>query len=79
MSTRTSRTLWAQIRVIAGKEFPDRIRNRWVLAISIVFAAFPLAISYFGAAAQGAVGFHGLVPLLGRLVRVAIFLLALDA
>lgn len=69
----------AQIRVIAGKEFHDRIRNRWVLAISIVFAAFTLAISYFGAAAQGAVGFHGIEPLIASLVSLAIYLLPLIA
>lgn len=79
MSTLTSRPLWAQIRVIAGKEFHDRIRNRWVLAISIVFAAFTLAISYFGAAAQGAVGFHGIEPLIASLVSLAIYLLPLIA
>lgn len=79
MSTLPSRPLWAQIRVIAGKEFHDRIRNRWVLAISIVFAAFTLAISYFGAAAQGAVGFHGIEPLIASLVSLAIYLLPLIA
>jgi Cu-processing system permease protein len=70
---------WAQIRVIAGKEFHDRIRNRWVLAVSLVFAAFTLAISYFGAAAQGAVGFQGIEPLIASLVSLAIYLLPLIA
>ncbi|MBV8045535.1 MAG: ABC transporter permease, partial [Paludibacterium sp.] len=26
---------WQPIRVIAGKEFRDRIRSRWVLAVSL--------------------------------------------
>jgi Cu-processing system permease protein len=70
---------WAQIRVIAGKEFSDRIRNRWVLAVSLVFAAFTLAISYFGAAAQGAVGFQGIEPLIASLVSLTIYLVPLIA
>ncbi|AOK47032.1 hypothetical protein WT60_09385 [Burkholderia sp. MSMB617WGS] len=78
MST-PARPPWAQIRVIAGKEFHDRIRNRWVLAVSLVFAAFTLAISYFGAAAQGAVGFHGIEPLIASLVSLTIYLLPLIA
>ena len=43
------------IAIVAGKELRDRIRNRWVLAIAVVFAAFALLIAYFGAAQQGAV------------------------
>jgi len=68
-----------QIRAIAGKEFRDRIRNRWVLAVSIVFAAFALATTYFGAAAQGSVGFQGIEPLIASLVSLTIYLLPLIA
>lgn len=69
----------AQIRAIAGKEFRDRIRNRWVLAVSIVFAAFALATTYFGAAAQGSVGFRGIEPMIASLVSLTIYLLPLIA
>ena len=41
-----------QVATLANKEFRDRIRNRWVLAIAVVFAAFALVIAYFGAAQQ---------------------------
>lgn len=68
-----------QIRVIAGKEFRDRIRNRWVLAVSLVFGVFTLATSYFGAATQGAVGFHGVEALIASLVSLTIYLLPLIA
>ena len=47
---------WPQAFVIAGKEFRDRIRNRWVLAVALIFALFALAIAYFGAAQQGGQG-----------------------
>ena len=49
-----------QIGVIAGKEFWDRVRNRWVLAVSAVFALVALASAYLGAAHQGMVGFRGI-------------------
>lgn len=70
---------WAQIRVIAGKECHDRIRSRWVLAVSLVFAAFTVATSYFGAAVQGVVGFQGIEPLIASLVSLTIYLLPLIA
>ena len=41
---------------IAGKEFRDRMRNRWVLAVALVFTVFSLVITYFGGAQQGASG-----------------------
>ncbi|HRA13364.1 MAG TPA: ABC transporter permease, partial [Giesbergeria sp.] len=31
-----------QIFTVAAKEFRDRIRNRWVLAVALVFAVFSL-------------------------------------
>ena len=37
------------ILTIAAKEFRDRMRNRWVLAVALVFTVFSLVIAYFGA------------------------------
>lgn len=68
-----------QIGIIAGKEFHDRIRNRWVLAVTIVFTAFALVIAYFGAAQQGAVGFRGIEVTIASLVSLVIYLLPLIA
>ena len=34
-----------QILIIAAKEFRDRMRNRWVLAVALVFTVFSLAIT----------------------------------
>ncbi|HEX4940221.1 MAG TPA: ABC transporter permease subunit, partial [Candidatus Kapabacteria bacterium] len=39
---------FAPILTIAAKEFRDRIRNRWVLAVSLIFTVFALVITYFG-------------------------------
>ncbi len=70
---------FSQIRVIAAKEFWDRIRNRWVLAISLVFAVFALLIAYFGAAQQGTVGFRGIEVTIASLVSLVIYLVPLIA
>lgn len=78
MST-THCTYRAQVGVIAGKEFHDRLRSRWVLAVSLVFAAFAVVTSYFGAAVQGVVGFQGIEPLIASLVSLTIYLLPLIA
>jgi Cu-processing system permease protein len=43
---------WRQVATLAGKEFRDRMRNRWVLAVALVFAVFSLVITYFGGAQQ---------------------------
>ena len=68
-----------QVRVIAAKEFWDRIRNRWVLAVAIIFTLFALAIAYFGSAQQGEVGFHGIELTIASLVSLVIYLVPLIA
>jgi Cu-processing system permease protein len=68
-----------QISTIAGKEFRDRIRNRWVLAVAVVFAAFALVIAYFGAAQQGTVGFRSIEITIASLVSLVIYLIPLIA
>jgi Cu-processing system permease protein len=68
-----------QIRTIAAKEFRDRIRNRWVLAVALVFTVFALVIAYFGAAQQGAVGFRNIDVTIASLVSLVIYLIPLIA
>jgi len=68
-----------QIGIIAAKEFRDRIRNRWVLAVALVFTLFALAIAYFGAAQQGTVGLRGVEVTLASLVSLVIYLVPLIA
>jgi Cu-processing system permease protein len=70
---------WGQIRVIAAKELRDRIRNRWVLAVAIIFALFALAIAYFGASQQGEVGFRSVDVTVASLVSLVIYLVPLIA
>jgi Cu-processing system permease protein len=68
-----------QITIIAQKEFWDRIRNRWVLAVAVIFTLFALVIAYFGAAQQGAVGFKSIDLTIASLVSLAIYLVPLIA
>jgi Cu-processing system permease protein len=67
------------IRVLAGKEFCDHIRNRWVLVIALVFTCFALVIAYFGAAQQGTVGFQSVDATIASLVSLVIYLIPLIA
>lgn len=70
---------FAQIGTIAGKEFWDRIRNRWILAVALVFTVFALAIAYFGGAQQGTVGFRSIEFTIASLVSLVIYLIPLIA
>ncbi|NMG31481.1 ABC transporter permease [Aromatoleum evansii] len=68
-----------QIATLAGKEFWDRIRNRWVLAVALVFTVFALVIAYFGGAQQGTVGFRSIEFTIASLVSLVIYLVPLIA
>lgn len=63
-----------QIAIVAAKELRERIRNFWVVAVALVFAAFALLIAYFGAAQQGAVGFRGIDVTIASLTSLVIYL-----
>src|SRR5665647_200080 len=69
----------SQIKVIAAKEFRDRIRNRWVIAVAFIFTAFALAIAYFGSAQQGEVGLRNIEVTIASLVSLVIYLIPLIA
>jgi len=67
------------VLTIAAKECRDRIRNRWALAVASVFTVFALAIAYFGAAQQGAVGLRSADVTIASLVSLVIYLVPLIA
>lgn len=68
-----------EILTVAAKEFRDGLRNRWVLAITLVLALFALGLAYFGAAASGQVGFTSLDTTIVSLASLAIFVIPLIA
>lgn len=70
---------FAYVATIAAKELRDRMRNRWVLAVALMFTAFALAIAYFGGAQQGQVGFRSIEFTIASLVSLVIYLIPLIA
>lgn len=67
------------VLAIASKELRDRLRNRWVLAVALVFTGFSLAIAYFGGAQQGSVGLRSIEFTVASLVSLVIYLIPLIA
>lgn len=68
-----------QVAIVATKELRERIRNRWVLTVAVVFAVFSLVICYFGGAEQGALGPHSIEFVITSLVSLVIYLIPLIA
>ena len=68
-----------QVAALAAKELRDRLRNRWVLAVALVFAVFSALITWGGGAQQGAVGLRSLEFTITSLVSLVIYLVPLVA
>ena len=64
---------------IARKEFSDGLRNRWLLAISLLFAVLAVGIAWLGAAASGQLGFTSIPATVASLASLATFLMPLIA
>jgi len=69
----------SQVWNIARKELSDGLRNRWMLAISLVFALLAVGIAWFGAAASGQIGFTSIPATIASLASLATFLMPLIA
>lgn len=69
----------SQVAALAAKEFRDRLRNRWVLAVALVFTVFSLLITYFGSATQGQIGPRSIELTIASLVSLVIYLIPLIA
>lgn len=67
------------IWTIARKEFNDGLRNRWLVAIALVFAVLAVGIAWFGAAASGQVGFSSIPATIASLASLASILTPLIA
>ena len=67
------------ILALAKKELRDGVRNRWVLAVSVILAVLALALAYFGAAPSGEVGFTPMGVTIASLTSLAIYLIPLIA
>ena len=68
-----------QTLIIAGKEIRDGMRNRWILATTLLLAAFALTLAFLGATPTGAVNVSPLAITIVSLSSLSIFLLPLIA
>jgi len=65
------------IYYIAQKELKDGLRNRWIIAITLIFALLSIGISWFGAAASGVIGFTSIPNTIFSLASLAVFIIPL--
>ncbi len=64
---------------VAEKEFKDGLRNRWLVAITVIFSIMACGLSWFGSASVGSIGFTSLANTITSLSSLNVFLLPLIA
>jgi Cu-processing system permease protein len=67
------------VLLVAGKEVREGMRNRWVVAATLLLAALALTLAFLGAAPVGRVGAGALEVVIVSLSSLSIFLLPLIA
>ncbi|MCP8937397.1 ABC transporter permease [Alsobacter sp. SYSU M60028] len=67
------------VAVIAMKEVQEALRNRWVLAATLLMAGLALALTFLGSAPTGTVGVRALDVVVVSLSSLTIFLVPLIA
>src|SRR5690606_33678728 len=65
--------------IVAGKEIQEGLRNRWVLATTLLLAALALTLTFLGSAPIGQVGAGALDVVVVSLSSLTIFLVPLIA
>lgn len=68
-----------QVWIIAIKELRDGLRNRWVIAATVLLALFALTLAFLGAAPTGLVKAGAMAVTVVSLANLSIFLLPLIA
>ena len=64
--------------IITGKEVRDSLRNRWVLAASVLLAALALSLGFLGSSPTGSVKVDPLTVTVVSLSSLSIFLIPLN-
>ncbi len=64
---------------IAMKELKDGLRNRWLVAITLIFALFSSGLAWFGSSASGMSGFTSISSTIVSLASLGVFLIPLIA
>ncbi len=67
------------ILCVAQKELKDGFRNRWIVAITLIFAILASGIAWFGAVASGVIGFTSIPNTIASLASLAVFIIPLIA
>jgi Cu-processing system permease protein len=67
------------VLIVACKEIQDGLRNRWVLATTILLAALALTLTFLGSVPTGSVGVRALDVVIVSLSSLTIFLVPLIA
>jgi len=67
------------VLAVAEKELKDGLRNRWLIAITLIFAVMASGIAWFGSASVGSVGFSSVANTITSLSSLNVFLLPLIA
>ena len=67
------------ILIVARKEIQEGMRNRWVLATTLLMAGLALSLTFLGSAPTGTVGVRALDVVIVSLSSLTIFLLPLIA
>jgi Cu-processing system permease protein len=67
------------IYTIARHEIRVQASNRWIGLFAVVFAALAVAISYFGLATAGSIGFQGFERTAASLLNLVLYLIPLVA
>jgi Cu-processing system permease protein len=67
------------VLIVAGKEIHQAVRNRWVLASTLLLAALALSLTFLGSAPTGTVSVHALDVVIVSLSSLTIFLIPLIA
>ena len=68
-----------KILIIAGKELADGLRNRWIVALSLLLATLSLSIAFLGSAPVGGVDAGRLSVTVVSLASLTVFLAPLIA
>src|SRR5512145_3359548 len=67
------------VTIVAAKEIQEALRNRWVLATTLLLAGLALTLTFLGSAPTGNVGVNALDVVVVSLSSLTIFLLPLIA
>ncbi len=67
------------VLILAGRELRDGLRNRWVLAATILLAGLALALAFLGSAPTGTIGAAPLAVTVVSLASLSVFLIPLIA